>query len=114
MLSDISAPGYNYKYGYKKIFQKAGTTLSNDFYLKVFINTDEINKINKDDFEWVEERHNEYKHNWLIAVIHAEKLFTTDRWRQEGVSLILCPDAIIETIDYKRISKRSLELAGVI
>ena len=114
VLSDISALGYNYKYEYKKIYHKTDTVLSNDFHLKVFISTDEISKINKDDFEWVEEWHNEYKHNWLIAVIHAEKLFTTNWWKQEGVSLILCPDAIIETVEYKKISKRSLELAGIV
>ena len=114
VLSDISALGYNYKYEYKKIYHKTDTALSNDFYLKVFISTNEINKIKKEDFEWVEEWHNEYKHNWLIAVIHAEKLFSTDWWKQEGVSLILCPDAIIETVEYKKISKRSLELAGIV
>lgn len=114
VLSDISALGYNYKYEYKKIYHKTDTALSNDFYLKVFISTDDISKINKDDFEWVEEWHNEYKHNWLIGVIHAEKLYKTDWWKQDGVSLILCPDAIIETVEYKKISKRSLELGGVV
>ena len=114
VLSDISALGYHYKYEYKKIYHQTDTELSNDFYVKVFISTDELSKINKDDFEWIEEWHNEFKHSWLIAVIHAEKLFTTGWWKQEGVSLILYPDAIIETIEYKKISKRSLELAGVI
>ncbi len=114
VLSDISALGYHYKYEYKKIYHKTDTALSNDFYLKVFISTDDMAKIKKDDFEWVEEWHNEYKHTWLIAVIHAEKLFTSNWWKHEGVSLILCPDAIIEDVEYKKISKRSLELAGVV
>jgi homoserine dehydrogenase len=114
VLSDISALGYNYKYEYKKIFHQTDTTLTNDYYIKVFISTDDLNKINNNAFEWIEEWHNEFKHSWLIAVIHAEKLFNTDWWKQEGVSLILCPDAIIETIAYNKISKRSLELAGVV
>lgn len=114
VLSDISALGYNYKYEYKKIYHQTDTELSNDFYLKVFISTDDISKIDKDDFEWIEEWHNEFKHNWLIAVIHAEKLYATGWWKQDGVSLILCAEAIIETVDYKKISKRSLALAGVV
>lgn len=114
VLSDISALGYNYKYEYKKIYHQTDTTLSNDYYLRIFVSTDDFSKINKDDFEWIEEWHNDFKHNWLVAVIHAEKLFATDWWKQEGVSLILCPDAIIETVEYKKISKRSLELAGVL
>lgn len=113
VLSDISALGYNYKYEYKKIYHQTDPLLSNDFYLKVLISTDDLNKINKDEFEWIEEWHNEFKYSWLVAVIHAEKLFTTDWWKKEGLSLILCPDAIIETVEYKKISKRSLELAGV-
>ncbi|MBS1753237.1 MAG: homoserine dehydrogenase [Ferruginibacter sp.] len=114
VLSDISALGYNYKYEYKKIHHQTDTELSNDYYLKVFISTDEINKINKDEFEWIEEWHNELKHSWLIAVIHAEKLFNSDWWKQHGVSLVLCPNAVIETVEYKKISRRSLELAGVV
>ncbi len=114
VLSDVSALRYNYKYEYKKIYHQTDTQLSNDFYLKVFISVDDISKINKDDFEWIEEWHNEFKYSWLIAVIHAEKLFACDWWKQEGISLILCPDAIIETVEYKKISKRSLELAGVV
>lgn len=114
VLSDISALGYNYKYEYKKIYHQTDTELSNDYYLKVFISSDDISKIDRDIFEWIEEWHNEYKHSWLVAVIHAEKIFTADWWKQEGISLILCPDAIIETVEYKKISKRSLELAGVV
>ncbi len=114
VLSDISALRYSYKYEYKKIYHQTDTELTNDFYLKVFVSVDDIEKINKDDFEWVEEWHNEFRYSWLVGVIHADKLFFYDWWKQPGVSLILCPDAVIETIDYKKISKRSLELAGVV
>ena len=114
VLSDISALRYNYKYEYKKICYGADSTLSNDFYLKVFISTDDLLKLNKEDFEWIEEWHNEFNYSWLVGVIHAEKLFYYDWWKQAGVSLVLYPDAVIENIDYKKISKRSLELAGVV
>lgn len=114
VLSDISALGYRYKYEYKKICHQTDTALSNDFYLKVFVRVDDISKIDRDNFEWIEEWHNEFNHSWLIGVIHAAKLYKTDWWKQAGISLILCPDAIIETVEYKKISKRSLELAGVV
>ena len=114
VLSDISALRHNYKYEYKKIFHQTDTALSNDFYLKVFVSVDDISKLKKEEFEWVDEWHNEFKHSWLIGTIHAEKLSADDWWKQEGVSLIVCPDAIVEDVDYKKISKRSLELAGVV
>ena len=114
VLSDISALRYDYKYEYKKIAHQTDTLLSNDYYLKVFVSVDDITKIDKNDFEWIEEWHNEFKYSWLIGVLNAEKLFSTNWWKQQGVSLIACPDAVIENIDYKKISKRSLEQAGVV
>ena len=114
VLSDISALRYDYRYEYKKIQHQQVTSISNDFYLKVFVSTEEIEKINKDDFEWIEEWHNAFSNSWLTGVIHAEKLFYSEWWKQPGVSLILCPDPVIESVDYRKISKRSLELAGVV
>lgn len=114
VLSDISALRYDYKYEYKKIHHQTDTALTTDFYLKVFVSTDDIAKLDKDSFEWIEEWHNEFKFSWLTGVIHAEKLFNSDWWKQAGVSLIAYPDAVIENIDYRKISKRSLELAGVV
>ncbi len=114
VLSDISALRYDYKYEYKKIHHQTDTALTQDFYLKVFVSTDDIAKLNKESFEWIEEWHNELKFSWLTGVIHAQKLFSSSWWKQDGVSLIAYPDAVIENIDYKKISKRSLELAGVV
>ena len=113
VLSDISALRYDYKYEYRKIRNLPGTTLSNDFYLKVFVSVDEIGKINKEEFEWIEEWHNEFSYSWLIGVIHAGKLSGSNWWKQPGVSLILCPDPIVESVDYRKISQQSLKLAGV-
>ncbi|MBP6432912.1 MAG: homoserine dehydrogenase [Ferruginibacter sp.] len=114
VLSDIGALRYNYKYEYKKLFSQNKTELTNDYYLRVFISTGSIEKVNKQNFEWIEEYHNTIGNCWLIGVIHAQKLVETNWWKQQGVSLVLCEDAIIENIDYKKINKRSLELAGVV
>ncbi|MCW3090465.1 MAG: homoserine dehydrogenase [Ferruginibacter sp.] len=114
VLSDISALRYDYKYEYKKIYHQTDTELTNNYYLKVFISVDDIEKINKEDFEWIEEWHNGLRYSWLVAIVHAEKLVAGDWWRQHGVSLIVYPEAIIENIDYKNISKLSLQLAGVV
>ena len=114
VLSDISALRYNYKYEYKKIYDQTETALTNDFYLKVFISVDDLAKIKKEDFEWIEEWHNGLQYSWMIAIIHTEKLLTGNWWKEKGVSLIVYPDGIEEGIDYKKISKRSLELAGVV
>ncbi|MEN9569908.1 MAG: hypothetical protein RL172_1139 [Bacteroidota bacterium] len=114
VLSDISALRYDYKYEYKKIFNQTGTSLSNDFYLKVFVSVTELSQLAKEEFEWIEEWHNELNHSWLIGVVHAQKLADNNWWKQPGISLIACPDAVVQDVAYKKISKRSLELAGVL
>jgi len=114
VLSDISALRYDYKYEYKKIFHQTDTVLSDDFYLKVFVSVDDVSNIQKEAFEWIEEWHNKFKHSWLVGIIHAEKLAANNWWKQKGISLIACPDAIVEDVEYRKISRRSLELAGVL
>lgn len=114
VLSDISALRYNYKYEYKKIYHETDTELTNDFYLKVFVSVDDFAKINKNDFEWIEEWHNGIQYSWLVAIVHADKLIKSNWWREPGVSLIVYPEAIADNVDYKNISKRSLQLAGVV
>ncbi len=113
VLSDISALRYDYRYEYKKIYRHENTTISHDYYLKVFLSFDDEEKINRGDLEFIEESHQEYGRSWVIATIHAGKLINSDWWKKEGVSLILLPDPLVEDIAYKRISKRSLELAGL-
>lgn len=114
VLSDISALRYDYKYEYKKRYQFVENELNNNFYLKVYVSFDEVKQIRKEEFEWIEEFHSGQQRSYLVGVIHAEKLLTTDWWKQHGVSLILTSEPIIENIEYKKVQKRSLELAGVL
>ncbi len=113
VLSDIAALRYGYKYEYKKYLQQDKLSLSNDYYLKTYVSADVAEKINTTDFEWVEEWHNEAGNNWMIGIIHAAKLQESNWWKQDGVSLILHQNPIVNDVDYKKINKKSLELAGV-
>lgn len=114
VLSDISALRYNYKYEYKKYLQQKKLQLTNNYYLKVFVSADEIEKIEKDHFEWIEEWHNETHNSWVVGIIGADALQNDDWWKQPGVSLILHQQPIVENVAYKKINKKSLQLAGVI
>lgn len=116
VLSDIAALRYHYKYEYKKLLRPsdAALTLTNDYYLKVFISAATITDIRQDVFEWIEEWHNEYNNSWAIGVIHAAKLQSDDWWKQEGISLILCEQPVVTDVEYRKIGRQSLALAGVI
>jgi homoserine dehydrogenase len=102
VLSDISALRYNYKYEYKKIYHQTDTTLTNDFYLKVFISVDDLSKINKEHFEWIEDLHNGLQYSWMVGSIHAEKLFSSSWWKEKGISLIVYPEGVEESGSYAK------------
>lgn len=114
VMSDISALRYGYKYEYKKLYHHKPKELTNDFYVRVYISFDEINKIKKEEFEWIEEWHAGLERSYLTGVIHFSKLQKDDWWKASGVSLILSADDIIEEIDSRNAKKRSLELAGIV
>lgn len=113
VLSDISALRYDYRYEYKKLRYQTPAELTNDFYLNVYISFDDIKKIPKKEFEWIEESYNGQDRSYLIGVIHFDKLVKNEWWKEHGISLIAVPDAIIENIEIRNLKKRSLELAGV-
>ena len=88
--------------------------LTNDYYLKVFVSADQIEKIERDHFEWIEEWHNEANNSWIIGIIRANDLQQSNWWKKPGVSLILTQKPIVPDVEYKKINKKSLELAGVV
>lgn len=114
VLSDIAALRYHYKYEYKKYLQENTPELSNDYHLKVFVSADDIEKIDKDQFEWIEEWHNEKNNNWVVGIIKAADLLHNDWWKQPGVSLILTKTPIVQNVEYREIGKKSLQLAGIV
>lgn len=111
VLSDISALRYQYKYEYRK----AGTTtneLTTNFYVRVYVSFDLWSDVDLKAFEWIDEFYCQEQRQFLVGVIHFEKLQAA-LWRhKKGVSIILCPDGIIEEVTTRAIKKKSLALAG--
>ncbi len=105
VMSDVAALRYGYKYEYKKLYHHDKKEISNDFYLRVYVSFNDISQINKDDFEWIEEWHGGSQRNYLIGVLHFDKLQQSDWWQKKEVSLILCADAVIEDIKANKIKK---------
>lgn len=114
LISDISALRYDYKYEYKKLYHHKPHELTGEFYLKAYVSFDELDDIPKEDFESIEEWHSNHQRSFLVGVIHFSKLQHSDWWKRNGVSLILDPNAVIESLDVEKLKKRSLELAGVV
>ncbi len=114
VLSDIAALRYNYRYEYKKLYHHTPHELANDYYLKVYVSFDDWKYIAREKFEWIEEWHAEAERKYLIGVLHAKQLVNNSWWKENGTSLILTTDPIIDNLDIINLKKRSLELAGIV
>ncbi|MBV9989440.1 MAG: homoserine dehydrogenase [Chitinophagaceae bacterium] len=114
VLSDISALRYNYCYEYKKLYHHNPHELTTDYYLKVYVSFDDWKYIPREKFEWIEEWHADADRKYLVGVLHAGELLNDSWWKENGSSLILSPDPVIDNIDIINLKKRSLELAGVV
>ena len=113
VLSDISALRYGYKYEYKKLYHHEPHKLNDDIFLKVYVSFNDLADIPKDDFEWIEQWHAQEDRKYLSGVIALKKLKNNNWWKENGTSLILETDPIIENIEERKLKKKSLELAGL-
>lgn len=112
VLSDLSALRYQYKYEYKKLYHHRPHELTSDFYVRVYISFNNWKYIPREKFEWIEEWHADEERKYLIGVLPFIELKNESWWKQNGTSLILTPDPVIEEIDTRKLKMRSLELAG--
>lgn len=114
VLSDLSALRYEYKYEYKKLYHHKPHELTDDFYIRTYVSFDDLKYIPKEKFQSIEEWHADNDRKYLVGVIHFRDLKGQTWWRENGTSLVLTPDPIIDDMDVRQLKKKSLELAGLI
>lgn len=113
VLSDISSLRYDYKYEYKKLYHHTPHELSDDFYIRVYVSFTDLKNIPKEKFNWIEEWHSSESRSYLVGVLPFAELKNNKWWKENGTSLIVAPDSIIEDVEIRNIKKKSLELAGI-
>jgi homoserine dehydrogenase len=113
VLSDISALRYDYKYEYKKLYHHTPGILSEDYYLRVYLSFEDVEMVPKEKFETIEEWHAREDRKYLAGLIHIFHLRESDWWKKDGNSLVLMPDAIVESVEIGKVKRKSLELAGL-
>lgn len=114
VLSDLSALRYQYKYEYKKLYHHKPHELTDDFYVRAYVSFDDWKYIPRDRFEWIEEWHAESDRKYLVGVIHFREIRQGGWWKENGTSLVLTPDPVIEDVEIRKLKKKSLELAGIV
>lgn len=114
VLSDLSALRYEYKYEYKKLYHHQPHELTDDFHVRVYLSFDDLRHIPRERFEAIEEWHADNDRKYLVGVIHFRDIKGQTWWKENGTSLVLTPDPIIEDMEVRQLKKKSLELAGLI
>ena len=113
ILSDLAALRYEYRYEYKKLYHHKPQQLADEFFLRAYVSYIHEQAIDKNSFEWIDEWHVGDDRKYVIGVISFNQLQHSSWWKENGNSLILLPEPVIEEIGSRLARKRSLELAGV-
>ena len=113
ILSDISALRYGYRYEYKKLYYQQPDQLSSNVYLRVYLSYQAEQFVIKNDFELIEELHVNNDRKYLVGIISSEALLNNFWWKENGNSLILLPDAVVEDIEIVSKAKKPHELSVV-
>jgi homoserine dehydrogenase len=115
VISDISALRFDYKYEYRKLNRGQQLSLTNDYYLRVYVSFDSRNDVDKWDFEAIDEFHSTQNRQYLLGLIHVKKLAEARWFNHPNVSTIVLPDGIVEKRELvvKALKKISLQLGGV-
>ncbi len=98
VLSNLSALRYGYRYEYKKRYDQTPGELSDDFYLRVYMSFEGVAEIPCHQFEQVEEWSSTGRRSTVTGILHFSQLLETSWWQNKQTSIILYPDAILETL----------------
>lgn len=115
VISDISALTYDYRYEYKKISRHEQYTLTNNYFLRVYVSFNDWAEVNRWDFEKVFESHSTDERQYITGLIQVDKLRNAKWYNDPSVSVILLPEGVTEKEDVvaETLKKVSLQLAGV-
>jgi len=94
ILSDLSALRYDYRYEYKKMLRHVPARLCDDVFLNVYVSFDVWEKLPVDALEEVSEYYSGHKFHYRKGTVSLKKLRQCSWWKEEGVSLILCENAL--------------------
>ncbi len=112
VLSDLSALRYDYKYEYKKLNNKTAGSITNDFFLRVYVSFEGLFQVPHERFERIEEWSSSEKRCHVIGIIRFSKLRDSNWWKRKGTSLIVWPDAFVNNIE-DRVQEEESALAFV-
>jgi homoserine dehydrogenase len=96
IISDLSALRYNYKYEYKKLYNHIPSQLSSNLSLRIYLSFQSLEFVAIPEFENIEKLIDEAGEKYITGTISATNLFKNQWWKQNGNSIVVFPDGIVE------------------
>ncbi|PHR30854.1 MAG: homoserine dehydrogenase [Fluviicola sp.] len=108
VLSDVSALKFDYKYEYRKTNINRTTQFSNEFFVKIYLESKYIELINEIPFYHVDELFQSDEVNYQTGWVKFSELITFDFNSRENISLVILPEELKESINSKKVANRAL------
>lgn len=108
VLSDISALKFDYQYEYRKSDSNIDLEFSNDFFVKIYLESKYIEAINEVPFYHVDELFQSDHINYQTGWVKFSELKAFDFNHKEEVSLVVLPEPLRETIPSNKVANRPL------
>lgn len=108
VLSDISALKFDYAYEYRKANTGQMLEFSDDFFVKIYLESRYVECINEIPFYRVDELFQSDDLNYQTGWVKFSELKTVDFNHREDLSLVILPEKLQRTIGSERVAKRPL------
>lgn len=108
VLSDVSALKFDYKYEYRKTETSGNVSFSNDFFVKIYLESKYIELINEIPFYHVDELFQSDHINYQTGWVKFSELRTFDFNNKKDVTLVVLPEPLKESISAGKLTNRPL------
>lgn len=115
VLSDISALKFDYKYEYRKVDEDSDLSFSNDFFVKVYIESKYTEVINEIPFYRVDELFQSDAINYQTGWVNFQELKAFDFNKLKDRSFVILPEPFRKSHDFhkEKSEQKFVELATV-
>jgi len=108
VLSDISALKFDYKYEYRKTKEASKLKFSNDFFVKVYLESKYIEAINEIPFYHIDELFQSDEINYQTGWVKFSELSAFNFNHREDLSLVILPVELKGSIKSEKVANRPL------
>lgn len=107
VLSDISAIQFEYQYEYRKTVKDATPTYTDDFFLRIYLASNSLDKINEIPFYTIDEVFQSSNYSFQTGWVKFSDLKTIDFNNESNLFFAVLPDAFADEYEVEKVINKS-------